>query len=72
MGPIRRPETSVHNYHTTPHNIPEEGRSHQHRSGSLKLRFLNEVPILQFYKIQFALSNQLYVRKGLKVKTVKD
>jgi hypothetical protein len=27
MGPIRRPETSVNNYHTTPRNIPEERRS---------------------------------------------
>jgi hypothetical protein len=25
--PIRCPETSVNNYHTTPHNIPEERRS---------------------------------------------
>jgi hypothetical protein len=24
MGPIRRPETSVNTYHTTPRNIPEE------------------------------------------------
>jgi hypothetical protein len=24
MGPIRCPETSVNNYHTTPRNIPEE------------------------------------------------
>jgi hypothetical protein len=36
MGPIRCPETSVNNYHTTPRNIPEERRSHQHRGGSLK------------------------------------
>jgi hypothetical protein len=28
MGPIRCPETSVNSYHTTPHNIPEERRSH--------------------------------------------
>ena len=27
MGPIRCPETSVYNYHTTPRNIPEERRS---------------------------------------------
>ena len=39
MGPIRCPETSVNNYHTTPRNIPEERRSYQHRGGSLKLRF---------------------------------
>jgi hypothetical protein len=26
MGPIRRPETSVNNYHMTPRNIPEERR----------------------------------------------
>jgi hypothetical protein len=31
-------ETSVHNYHTTPRNIPEERRSHQHHGGSLKAR----------------------------------
>jgi hypothetical protein len=35
MGPTR-PETSVINYHTTPRNIAEERRSHQHRGGSLK------------------------------------
>jgi hypothetical protein len=38
MGPIRCPKTSVNNYHTTPRNNPEERRSHQHRSGSLKSR----------------------------------
>jgi hypothetical protein len=27
MGPIRCPETSVNNYHTTPRNIPEESRT---------------------------------------------
>ena len=26
MGPIRCPETSVNNYHTTPHNTPEDRR----------------------------------------------
>jgi hypothetical protein len=36
MGPIRCPETSVNNYHTTPRNAPEECRCHQHRDGSLK------------------------------------
>jgi hypothetical protein len=34
MGPIRFPETSVNNYHTTQRNIPEERISHQHRDGS--------------------------------------
>jgi hypothetical protein len=29
---------SLHKYHTTPRNIPEERRSHQHRGGSLKPR----------------------------------
>jgi hypothetical protein len=36
MGPIRCPETSVNNCHTTLCIIPEEHRSHQHRGGSLK------------------------------------
>jgi hypothetical protein len=36
MGPIRCPETSVNNYHTTPCNYPEDHRFHQHRGGSLK------------------------------------
>jgi hypothetical protein len=36
MGPIRCPETSVSNYHTTQRNIPEERRSRQRRGGSLK------------------------------------
>jgi hypothetical protein len=34
--PMRCPETSVNNYHTTPRNVPEERRSHEHRGGSLK------------------------------------
>jgi hypothetical protein len=38
MGPIRCPETSVNNYHTTPCNNPEDHRFHQHRGGSLKSR----------------------------------
>jgi hypothetical protein len=42
MGPIRCPETSVKNYHTTPRNIPEERRSHQHRGGSLKSKLADE------------------------------
>jgi hypothetical protein len=29
-GKIRYPETSVNNYHTTPRNIPEQRRYHQH------------------------------------------
>jgi hypothetical protein len=29
MGPIRCPETSVNNYHTTPRNISEERRSYK-------------------------------------------
>jgi hypothetical protein len=38
MGPIRWPETSVNNYHTTPCNNPEDHRFHQHRGVSLKSR----------------------------------
>jgi hypothetical protein len=38
MGPIRRSETSINNYHTTPHDIPEERKSHQQRGGSLRSR----------------------------------
>jgi hypothetical protein len=40
MGPIRCPETSVKNDHTTPRNIPEERKYHQHRGGSLKLEHI--------------------------------
>jgi hypothetical protein len=40
MGPRRCPETSVNSYHTTPRNIPEERRSHEHRGGSLKSTFV--------------------------------
>jgi hypothetical protein len=29
MGPIRCPETSVNNYHTTPRNVPEERSSNE-------------------------------------------
>jgi hypothetical protein len=38
MVPIGCTETSVHNYHSTLRNIPEESRSHLHCSGSLKSR----------------------------------
>jgi hypothetical protein len=41
MGPIGCPETSVQNYHSTLHNIPEERRSHLHRGGSLKTRMFH-------------------------------
>jgi hypothetical protein len=41
MGPIRCPETSVKGYHSTLRNTPEERRSHQHRGGSLKPRFIS-------------------------------
>jgi hypothetical protein len=47
MAPIRCPETSANNYHTTPPNIPEQRRYHQHRGGSLKLSS-DDAKILQF------------------------
>ena len=37
MGPIRCPETSANNYHTT-RNTPQGRRFHQHRGRSLKSR----------------------------------
>jgi hypothetical protein len=43
MGPIRCPETSVNNYHSTLRNIPEERRSQVHRGGSLKSRLEHEM-----------------------------
>jgi hypothetical protein len=49
MGPIRCPETSVNDYHTTPRNIPEERRSHRNRGGSLKSRFPIFVDRVEFY-----------------------
>jgi hypothetical protein len=45
MGPIRCPETSVNNYHTTPRNIPKDRRSNQHRGGSLKSGFDDNCPV---------------------------
>jgi hypothetical protein len=41
MGPIRCPETSVKDYHSTLRNTPEEHRSLQHRGRSLKSRKCN-------------------------------
>jgi hypothetical protein len=41
MGPIGCPETSVHNYHSTLRNTPEECISHLHSGGSLKSRYVN-------------------------------
>jgi hypothetical protein len=38
MGPIRCPETSVNNYHTTPCNTPGKHTPHQHCDESLKRR----------------------------------
>jgi hypothetical protein len=35
----------VNNYHTTPRNIPEERKSHQHRGGSLKSKENKELVI---------------------------
>jgi hypothetical protein len=40
MGPVRCPETSVNNYHTTPRNIPEERRSRS----ELCMLILGETP----------------------------
>jgi hypothetical protein len=55
MGPIRCPETSVNNYHTTPCNVPEERRSHQHRGGSLKSLFIlnnyNAINIVVYFSL---------------------
>jgi hypothetical protein len=36
IGPIGCPETSVQNYHSRLHNIPEDRRSHLHGGRSLK------------------------------------
>jgi hypothetical protein len=36
MGPIRCPETSLNDYHSTLRNIAVERRSDQHHGGSLK------------------------------------
>jgi hypothetical protein len=36
MGPIGCPETSVRNYHSKLHKIPEEHRCHLNRGRSLK------------------------------------
>jgi hypothetical protein len=49
MGPTRSSETSVNSYHTTPRNIPEECRSHQHCGGSLKSR----LTLVMFRKTPF-------------------
>jgi hypothetical protein len=45
MGRIGCPETSVNKYQSTPHNIPEERRSHLHRGGSLKSCISCNVPV---------------------------
>ena len=56
MGPIGCPETSVNNYHTTPRNITEERRAHQHRGGSLK--YILFVKKVQLVKITY---NKYYI-----------
>jgi hypothetical protein len=40
-GPIRCPETSAKDYHSTLPNTPEERTSHQHRGGNLKSRLVD-------------------------------
>jgi hypothetical protein len=50
MEPIRCPETSVNNYHTTPCNNPEDQRFNQHRGGSLKSRLLREICKKNYFK----------------------
>jgi hypothetical protein len=48
MGPIRCPETSVNNYHTTPNNTPEDHTFHQHRGGNLKSRRTFVIQVRRF------------------------
>jgi hypothetical protein len=43
MGPVRYPETSVNNYHTTPNGIPEERRCRHHRGASMESSDLSMV-----------------------------
>jgi hypothetical protein len=43
MGPIGCPKTSGTNYESTPHNVPEERRSHLHRGGSLNSRITDYI-----------------------------
>jgi hypothetical protein len=51
MDPIRCPETSVKDYHSTLLNIPEQPRSHKHRGGSLQSRaFLLLFPLHAFMR----------------------
>jgi hypothetical protein len=42
MGPIRCPETSVKDFHSTLRNTLEERRSHQHSDGSPKSRIVGD------------------------------
>jgi hypothetical protein len=54
MGPIHCTKMSVNNCHMMPHNIPEERRSHQHRGGSLKSKFMTGVlSIFTFVNLHF-------------------
>jgi hypothetical protein len=54
-----RRKTSVNNYHTTPRNIPEECRSHQHCGGSLTARIERAVhsSIQRSFETLFTLIN---------------
>jgi hypothetical protein len=60
MGPIRCPETSANNYHTTSCNYPEDNRFHQHRGGSLKSRlYLLLLITVNFYFQLFELVSEI-------------
>ena len=55
-------QASVINYQSTPYNIPEEGRSHLHRSGSLKscrVRVLLFITCTGQYGLQFCMKSRL-------------
>jgi hypothetical protein len=66
MGPIRCPETSVKDYHSTLRNIQEDRRSHHHRGGSLKSRIIHALALsnAHFYVIsnKVAHAQDLYIQ----------
>jgi hypothetical protein len=66
MGPVRCPDTSVKDYHSTVRNTPEECRSHQHRGGSLKSRTFITVSVQIISDFQHSPSLHV-IRRGINV-----
>jgi hypothetical protein len=61
IGPIRCPETSVKDYHSTLRNTTEQRSCHQHRGGSLKSQLLQYVHFYSLCYIYDPLPKRIFI-----------